>query len=203
MLACQESLGNIEFLAGIPGTIGGALRMNAGCYGTEIKDILEVAFVLNPKGKLHALTNEDMGFSYRHCSIPEDWIFIGARFKGKLGSSAAISDRMNSLIKMREQTQPVNSRTGGSTFANPPGHSAWKLIDDAGCRGLKIGDAQMSELHCNFMINTGTASAEDLESLGEEVRTRVLATSGIQLDWEIKRLGLNRVFEEQKQIKTA
>lgn len=192
MMACAEGLSGFEFLAGIPGTIGGALRMNAGCYGREIKDCLVAAFALDQDGTFHTLTPEDMGLSYRHCGIPEDWIFVGARFKGQKGNPAEIEARIRALLAEREETQPVHMRTGGSTFANPENNSAWKLIDQAGCRGLTYGGAQMSEKHCNFMINTGQATAADLETLGLIVQERVFQTSGILLRWEIKRIGQAR-----------
>lgn len=194
LVAQEEGLQNLEFLAGIPGTIGGALRMNAGCYGTEIKDILVSALAVDGQGKVHKLTPEDMGFSYRHCKIPQDWIFVGARFKAKSGDSQEIAARIENLLIEREDAQPVKSRTGGSTFANPEGYKAWELIDKAGCRGLKIGGAQVSEKHCNFLINTGDATAEDLEVLGEMVKARVLESSGIDLRWEIVRVGFNKHY---------
>ena len=194
LVAQDESLQNLESLAGIPGTIGGALRMNAGCYGTEIKDILVSALAIDGQGKIHKLTAEDMGFSYRHCEIPHDWIFVGARFKAKSGSSKEITARIENLLAEREEAQPVKSRTGGSTFANPEGLKAWEIIDKAGCRGLKIGGAQVSEKHCNFLINTGDATAEDLEILGETVRRRVKETSGVDLRWEIVRIGSSKNY---------
>ncbi len=189
-IACEENLTGLEYLCSIPGTIGGALRMNAGCYGQEVQDNLEVAFAIDGQGNFHTLTREDMGFQYRHCSIPEDWIFIGARFKVKSGSNTIIHERMQGFLAEREKTQPVKTRTGGSTFANPEGYKAWQLIDQAGCRGLKIGGAQVSELHCNFLMNVEDATGEDLEKLGQEVRQRVKQTSGISLRWEIKRVGI-------------
>jgi UDP-N-acetylmuramate dehydrogenase len=194
LVAQEEGLQNLEFLAGIPGTIGGALRMNAGCYGTEIKDILVSALAVDNQGKVHKLTPEDMGFSYRHSEIPEDWVFVGARFKAKSGNSQEIAARIEKLLAEREGAQPIKSRTGGSTFANPEGYKAWELIDKAGCRGLKIGGAQVSEKHCNFLINTGDATAEDLEALGETVRAGVLESSGISLRWEIVRIGFYKNY---------
>jgi UDP-N-acetylmuramate dehydrogenase len=188
-LACDEGIAGFEFLCGIPGTIGGALRMNAGAYGSDISEILVYALAVDSKGTLHRLTSQELGLSYRHCQLPKDWIFVGARLKGKKENSIEIQEKMVSFLKERERTQPVKSRTGGSTFANPEGVKAWELIDKAGCRGLKNGGAMMSELHCNFMINTGTATATDLEVLGEEVRQRVLNTTGINLRWEIERIG--------------
>lgn len=189
-LAQQHGLGGLEFLCGIPGTIGGALRMNAGAYGHEVKDVFVEATVVDENGILQKLTYEDMGFSMRHTKVPDAWIFVGAVFKGTPDDKAAIQERMDKIKTEREATQPVKSRTGGSTFVNPDGFKAWKLIDEAGCRGLKIGQAQMSELHCNFMINTGEATADELERLGEEVRSRVRENSGIELTWEIKRIGV-------------
>lgn len=191
LCACDEGLEGVEFLSGVPGTIGGALRMNAGCYGSEIKDILSVAFAMDPKGNFHKLTPEELGFSYRECALPEDWIFVGARFKLKNGKQSVIFERINRLLEERELTQPVRSRTGGSTFANPPANKAWELIDKAGCRGLQIGGAQVSEKHCNFLVNNGDATAEDIETLGEEVRRRVLEVTGVDLQWEIKRIGVS------------
>ena len=191
-IGCQEHLSGLEFLSGIPGTIGGALRMNAGCYGQEMKDCLDVAFAVDGRGKIHTLTSQDMGFQYRSCAIPEDWIFIGARLKAKSGSHHLIQARIQELLMAREKAQPVKTRTGGSTFANPTGYKAWQLIDQAGCRGLTYGGAQVSQLHCNFLMNTGAATAQDLETLAEHVRTRVQQTSGIHLTWEIKRVGARR-----------
>tara|TARA_R110002095_G_scaffold205759_3_gene189332 strand:- start:1417 stop:2373 length:957 start_codon:yes stop_codon:yes gene_type:complete len=188
-IAAEEGLKGLDFFCGIPGTIGGGLRMNAGCYGTEVKDILEAAFVLDPKGKLHTLTPDDLGYTYRHCGLPENWIFIGARFKAPSGNKKRIQESIQTLLAQREATQPIRSKTGGSTFANPVGHKAWELIDQAGCRGLKIGGAQVSEKHCNFLINFDNATAFDLEELGETVKKRVKDKSGIDLRWEIQRIG--------------
>lgn len=189
LCSVEASLTGFEFLCGIPGTLGGALRMNAGAYGSEISQVLVEARAVDPKGKLHFLMPEDMNLTYRHCGVPKDWIFVGATLRGMAGNSLESAEKIKELLKTRETTQPVHSRTGGSTFANPEGLSAWKLIDQAGCRGLQIGAARMSDLHCNFMINTGGATAEDLEALGEEVQRRVLETSGFSLRWEIERLG--------------
>lgn len=198
-LSCEAEISGFEFLCGIPGTIGGALRMNAGAYGADISQILVYALVVDPKGKLHRLTPQDLGLSYRHCDLPKDWIFVGARLKGDVGRAQDIQDKISSFLAERERTQPVKLRTGGSTFANPEGTKAWELIEKAGCRGLKKGGAMMSELHCNFMINTGTATASDLEALGEEVRQRVLAATGIELKWEIERMGVeNQSFSGEK-----
>lgn len=179
----------LEFLVGIPGTIGGALRMNAGAYGAEIKDVFESATAIDGSGALKTLNLEDMGFAYRHSDIPDDFIFTSAVLKGAPGDEAEIQKRMTDIQASREATQPVRERTGGSTFANPDGYKAWELVDQAGCRGLRIGDAMVSDAHTNFLINIGNARAQDLELLGEEVRRRVLERSGIELKWEIRRVG--------------
>jgi UDP-N-acetylmuramate dehydrogenase len=179
----------LAFLSGIPGTIGGALRMNGGAYGGETKDIIVEARGVDRQGNLHNFSNGEMGFSYRHCGIGDDVIFTTAVLQGKPGEPEKIATEMAAIKKKREASQPRN-RTGGSTFKNPPGQSAWKLVDDAGCRGLTIGGAQVSELHSNFLINLGGASANDIETLGETVRERVKAHSGIDLEWEIKRVGV-------------
>lgn len=189
-LAAENGIAGLEFLRGIPGTIGGALRMNAGCYGREIKDILVEAIALDGQGNRHVLTAADMVFEYRKSGVPEDFVFVSAVLEGQKDDPEAVRARMEKLLGDREQTQPVRTRTGGSTFKNPPGQKAWQLIDEAGCRGLKHGEAQVSELHCNFLINTGNASASDIESLGEDVRARVKAKSGVSLEWEIKRVGV-------------
>lgn len=192
--ACEHGIGGLEFLCGIPGTIGGALRMNAGAYGSDISKILVHALAIDPKGCIHRLMPEELGLSYRHCSLPKDWIFIGARFKGELANSKEISEKMSGMLSEREKTQPVKSRTGGSTFANPEGTRAWELIDKAGCRGLRKGDAMISELHTNFMVNLGNAKASDLEELGEEVRKRVFEMFGVDLRWEIEKIGHDEDF---------
>lgn len=189
-LAQEHGLAGLEFLSGIPGTIGGALRMNAGAYGREIKDVLVSARVMDLEGHIHTLTPEQMRFGYRRThGVPEGWIFLGCTLRGQAGDKAAIASEMERIAEARGTTQPIRSRTGGSTFKNPEGHKAWQLVDAAGCRGLTIGGAQMSELHCNFMLNTGDATAYDLEALGEEVRRRVKVHSGIELEWEIRRIG--------------
>ena len=188
--AREAGLAGLEFLCGVPGTTGGALRMNAGAYGGEVKDVLRRAWALDPSGELHELTDRDMGFSYRHCGVPEDWIFTEAEFEGRPGDLAEIAARMAEIGESRFDSQPVRSRTGGSTFANPEGGKAWQLIDAAGCRGMRIGGAMVSEQHCNFLINTGDATAADIEGLGEEVRRRVRENSGIELRWEIRRIGV-------------
>lgn len=190
-LARDAGVAGLEFLSGIPGTIGGALRMNGGAYGREVKDVLVAAQAVDRQGNLHTIANEAMGFTYRHAAVPDDFIFTGAVLEGSQDDPLAIARRMAEISDKRGDSQPVRSRTGGSTFKNPPGdRKAWQLIDEAGCRGLRIGDAQVSEKHCNFLLNLGSASAADLEELGEEVRRRVLETSGVSLEWEIKRIGV-------------
>ncbi|MEM0908834.1 MAG: UDP-N-acetylmuramate dehydrogenase [Pseudomonadota bacterium] len=188
--AADASIAGLEFFRGIPGAIGGALKMNAGAYGGETKDRLISARAVDRDGKVHTLTNADFGFAYRHSSVPADFIFTEATFEGVPGDRATILKAMDEITDKREETQPVKSRTGGSTFKNPPGGKAWQLIDAAGCRGLIVGGAQMSELHCNFMLNLGSATGEDLERLGETVRGRVRAHAGVSLSWEIKRIGV-------------
>ena len=191
--AAQEAgIAGLSFLRGIPGSVGGALRMNGGAYGGEAKDVLVEARGVDRGGNVRTYTNADMNFSYRHCGVADDVIFTQALFAGRPGDAAAIAAEMNKITESREATQPVKSRTGGSTFKNPPGHKAWQLVDAAGCRGLRIGDAQVSEMHCNFLINLGSATAADIESLGEIVRERVKKNSGIDLAWEIKRVGVPR-----------
>lgn len=189
LYAAEIGLGGLEFLSGIPGTIGGAVKMNAGAYGTETKDVLLWAEVLTPQGDLHKLTPQDLAFTYRHSALQEGWIVVRACLEGHPEEPNAIHARIAEIKKARAETQPVREKTGGSTFKNPENASAWKLIDDAGCRGLTWGGAKMSELHCNFMINFQNATALDLENLGEEVRSRVFKKSGILLEWEIKRVG--------------
>lgn len=189
LAAAKAGLAGLEFLTGIPGTIGGALRMNAGAYGREIKDILVAARAVDRSGRIHEISAGDMGLTYRHSSAPGDWIFTEARLTGTPGQAADIRAAMDEIDRTRAEAQPLKTRTGGSTFKNPPNEKAWQLIDRAGCRGLRIGDAQVSEKHCNFLLNTGQARAADIEALGEEVRRRVLETTGHSLEWEIKRLG--------------
>ncbi len=189
--ALEQSIDALTFLRGIPGTIGGALRMNAGAYGGEIKDILVEARAVDRSGNIHVLSNADMKFTYRHCGAPEDLVFTEALFQGRAGKPAEIAAAMDKITEAREATQPVKSRTGGSTFKNPPGNKSWQLIDKAGMRGFAVGPAKVSELHCNFLINEGGATAAEIEELGETVRAKVKATSGIDLDWEIKRIGLS------------
>jgi UDP-N-acetylmuramate dehydrogenase len=189
--AAQEAgIAGLSFMRGIPGGIGGALRMNGGAYGRETKDALIEARGVDRQGKIHVFTNGDMRYTYRHCGAPDDVIFTQALFQGEPGDRAIIAAEMDKITEAREATQPIKSRTGGSTFKNPDGHKAWQLIDAAGCRGLLVGDAQVSELHCNFLINRGNATAHDIETLGETVRKRVKETSGVTLDWEIKRIGV-------------
>lgn len=187
--ARDAGLAGLEFLSGIPGTIGGALRMNAGAYGGEMADILLSCEAVDPQGDVHRLGPDDMGFGYRHCGLPEDWIFTGAVMHATPGDRAAIAARMSEIRRNRESSQPMRTRTGGSTFRNPNGHVAWQLVDEAGCRGLARGGAKVSDKHTNFLINTGDATAGDLESLGEEIRARVKSGSGIDLHWEIRRIG--------------
>jgi UDP-N-acetylmuramate dehydrogenase len=189
--AAQEaSIAGLSFLRGIPGSIGGALRMNGGAYGGETKDVLVEARGVDRSGRIVTFTNADMHYTYRHCGAPEDVIFTQALFQGRAGDPAVIAAEMDKITESREATQPIKNRTGGSTFKNPPGHKAWQLIDAAGCRGLVVGGAQVSTMHCNFLINLGSATAADIESLGETVRARVKANSGVDLDWEIKRIGV-------------
>jgi UDP-N-acetylmuramate dehydrogenase len=198
LAALRDSVAGLEFLSGIPGTIGGALRMNAGAYGRETKEVLIAADVLFRDGTVKQMTPAEMGLSYRHNNLPNDVIFLGGTLRGEKGDAHAIEVKMNEIKTKRAESQPIRSKTGGSTFANPvapegavpKSYSGWKVIHAAGCRGLTLGGAQMSEMHANFMINTGGATAADLERLGEEVRKRVAAHSGIKLRWEIKRIGV-------------
>ena len=188
--AANAGLAGLEFLVGIPGTIGGALTMNAGCYGRETKDVLVSATGFDRTGAFRIWENQDFGFTYRHTVVPENGMFwTQAVFRGTPDDPEAVKARMAEISSRRETTQPIREKTGGSTFKNPPGHSSWKLVDDAGWRGKLYGGAKFSELHSNFMINTGEATAADLEGLGEAVRADVLAKTGVQLDWEIKRIG--------------
>ncbi|MEQ8195643.1 MAG: UDP-N-acetylmuramate dehydrogenase, partial [Rhodospirillales bacterium] len=184
--ARDANIAGLEFLRGIPGTVGGALRMNAGAYGVEMKDVTAAARALDADGVAHDLDSAALGFTYRRCAVAEDWIFVAAVLKGRPGKRADIAERMAGIQAEREETQPLRTPTGGSTFKNPNGEKAWELIDRAGCRGLRRGGAMVSDKHCNFLINTGGASAADLEGLGEEVRRRVFETSGVTLEWEIR-----------------
>jgi UDP-N-acetylmuramate dehydrogenase len=187
--AAKAGIAGLEFYVGVPGSIGGALTMNAGCYGSETKDALVEARALDRRGNVRVLTNADFAFTYRRNALSEPLIFLDATYQGKPDEPAAIEERMAQITAQRENSQPIREKTGGSTFQNPPGHSSWKLIDDAGLRGYRRGGAQVSEKHCNFLINTGEATAADIEGLGEEVRAKVKARSGIDLHWEIKRVG--------------
>jgi UDP-N-acetylmuramate dehydrogenase len=187
--ARDAGIAGLAFFSGIPGAIGGALRMNGGAYGGETKDVLVEARGLDRQGNVRTFSNAEMGFSYRHCGVADDVIFTGAVFQGRAGDVAQINAEMDVIKNKREASQPRN-RTGGSTFKNPPGHKSWELIDAAGCRGLTVGGAQVSPLHCNFLINLGHASARDIETLGETVRERVKTHSGVELEWEIKRIGV-------------
>jgi UDP-N-acetylmuramate dehydrogenase len=189
LTAADAGLGGLEFLSGIPGSIGGSLRMNAGAYGREIKDVFVSATALDRHGRSHTVDCKTLGLSYRHSDVDPNWVFVEARLRGAPGDRAAIAHRLYEMRAAREATQPVRARTGGSTFKNPPGDSAWRLIDAAGCRGLTRGGAMVSPLHTNFLINTGTATGADLEGLGEELRRRVRDTSGVLLEWEIERIG--------------
>jgi UDP-N-acetylmuramate dehydrogenase len=193
--ALDRGIAGLTFLRGIPGTIGGALRMNGGAYGGETKDVLVEAHGVDRGGRKIVLANRDMQYAYRHCGAPEDLIFTAALLQGEAGDAAEISAAMDEITNRRESTQPVRTRTGGSTFKNPPGHKAWQLIDKAGLRGFAIGPAKVSELHCNFLINEGGATAEQLEELGETIRRRVKESSGIELEWEIKRIGNRRAMQ--------
>jgi len=193
--AAKAGIAGLEFYAGIPGTIGGALRMNAGCYGAETKDVLVEAVAIDRRGRRQVMKSEDFGYRYRGSDAPDDLIFTQAVFKGEADDTAAITERMKAITAKREESQPIREKTGGSTFKNPDqiqsgGRSAWQVIDAAGGRGFQIGGAQMSEKHCNFMINTGNASAADLEALGETIREKVFTSEGGKLEWEVKRIGV-------------
>lgn len=187
--AAEAGIEGLAFYRGIPGCVGGALRMNAGAHGGETTDVLVEARGVDRAGGLRTFSHADMGFSYRHSSAPDDVIFTSALFQGRPGASADILAEMERIMAAREAAQPIREKTGGSTFKNPKPDSAWKLIDAAGCRGLVVGDAQVSEMHCNFLINRGSATAADIEGLGEEVRRRVREKTGVELQWEIRRIG--------------
>jgi len=189
-MAQQSAIAGLAFLRGIPGAIGGALRMNGGAYGRETKDVVIEVRGVDRQGRVHLFANGDMHYSYRHCGLSENIIFTEALFQGMPGDAQTIAAEMEKITEARETTQPIKTRTGGSTFKNPPGHKAWKLIDGAGCRGMRLGNAQVSELHCNFLLNLGGASAAEIENLGEIVRKRVKEHSGVELEWEIKRIGV-------------
>ena len=188
--ARDAGIAGLEFLRGIPGTVGGFVRMNGGAYGREVADILVSADVLLRSGERVTLPVQALGYTYRHSDLPEGAIVIAATLKGVPGNPAAIQAEMDRIAEARESSQPLRTKTGGSTFKNPPGHKAWQLVDDAGCRGLKLGGAQVSDKHTNFLINSGTATSAEIEALGEEVRARVKAKSGVTLDWEIQRVGV-------------
>jgi UDP-N-acetylmuramate dehydrogenase len=188
--AADAGIAGLSFYRGIPGCVGGALRMNGGAHGRETKEVVVEARAVDRKGEVHVLKVAELRYEYRHCGAPEDFIFTEALFQGEPGEPAKILAEMEDIAAYREEVQPIKSRTGGSTFKNPPGKKAWQLIDAAGCRGLMVGDAKVSEMHCNFLINEGKATGADLEELGETVRARVKETSGVELEWEIKRLGI-------------
>lgn len=188
-VAADNGIAGFSFYRGIPGVIGGALRMNAGANGGETKDHLLEVRAVNRQGEVVSLSNTEMGYSYRHSSAPDDLIFTSALYEGTAGDPVALKAEVEEVARYREEKQPTRERTGGSTFKNPDGHSAWKLVDEAGCRGLRIGGAQVSEKHCNFLLNVENATGYELELLGETVRKRVVETSGVRLEWEIKRLG--------------
>jgi UDP-N-acetylmuramate dehydrogenase len=187
--ARDAGIARLEFLRGIPGTVGGFVRMNGGAYGREVKDILVSATLSLRSGEIEEWTLEQLGYSYRHSDVPQGAVVVGATFRGAPGDAAKIGAEMDRIAAAREETQPIRSRTGGSTFKNPPGHKAWALIDAAGCRGMTLGGAQVSEKHCNFLLNLGSATSADIEALGEEVRRRVRVRTNIALEWEIQRIG--------------
>lgn len=189
--ARDSGIAGLEFLRGIPGTAGGAVRMNGGAYGRETRDILVEATLVLRDGSVETWPVDRLGYTYRHSEIPEGAVVVEALFQGEAGDPSAIGAEMDRIAAEREASQPLRSRTGGSTFKNPPGTKAWKLIDDAGCRGLRIGDAQVSEKHCNFLLNLGNATSAQIEALGEEVRRRVFEHSGVRLEWEIQRVGVS------------
>jgi len=188
--ARDAGIGGVEFLRSIPGTVGGFVRMNGGAYGREVKDILVDCAIVLRSGRRRTLALDELGYTYRHSELPEGCVVIAATFRGHEAEPAKIQAEMDRIAAAREESQPLRSRTGGSTFKNPPGTKAWQLIDHAGCRGLTMGDAQVSEKHCNFLLNLGAARASEIEELGEEVRRRVRADSGIELEWEIQRVGI-------------
>src|SRR5690606_25727812 len=187
--ARDAGIAGLEFLRGIPGTVGGFVRMNGGAYGREVADVLVDCDVALADGTLIRVPGSDLNYTYRHSDLPEGAVVVAARLRGTPGDPAAIGAEMERIARAREETQPLRSKTGGSTFKNPPGDRAWRLVDAAGCRGLKVGDAQVSEKHANFLINTGSATSADIESLGEEVRRRVSQSQGVTLEWEIQRVG--------------
>jgi UDP-N-acetylmuramate dehydrogenase len=188
--ARDAGIGGVEFLRSIPGTVGGFVRMNGGAYGREVKDVLVEAEVVLRSGERRTLSLPELGYTYRHSALPDGAIVVGATFRGQPEEPAVVQAEMDRIAAEREASQPLRSKTGGSTFKNPQGHKAWQLVDQAGCRGLTRGDAQVSEKHCNFLLNLGAASSADIEALGEEVRTKVKAQSGVTLEWEIQRVGM-------------
>jgi UDP-N-acetylmuramate dehydrogenase len=188
--ARDAGIAGVEFLRSIPGTVGGFVRMNGGAYGREVKDILVECEVVLRSGEVRTLGADELGYTYRHGELPDQAVVVSATFRGKRGEPAAIQAEMDRIAQSREESQPLRSRTGGSTFKNPPGHKAWALIDAAGCRGLVHGGAQVSEKHCNFLLNLGEATSSDIEELGEEVRRRVRNKTNIMLEWEIQRVGV-------------
>jgi UDP-N-acetylmuramate dehydrogenase len=190
--AADAGIAGLSFYRGIPGCVGGALRMNGGAHGRETREVVVEARAVDREGKVHVFPVAELHYEYRHCGVPDDLIFTEALYQGEPGEPAKILAKMDGIAAYREQAQPIKSRTGGSTFKNPPGKKAWQLIDAAGCRGLAVGDAKVSEMHCNFLINEGNATGADIEKLGETVRARVKETSGVELEWEIKRLGVPR-----------
>lgn len=190
--ARDAGIAGLEFLRGIPGTVGGAVRMNAGAYGRDVSDLLVEATLVLRNGQVERWQASQLGYRYRHSDVPAGAVVVEALFEGTPGDKATIGAEMDRIAAEREASQPLRSRTGGSTFKNPDGDKAWRLVDDAGCRGLQIGDAQVSEKHCNFLLNLGQASAADIETLGEEVRRRVKAKSGVELEWEIQRVGVTK-----------
>lgn len=187
--ARDAGIAGLEFLRGIPGTVGGFVRMNGGAYGREVADVLLACDLVLRSGERVTMPAAALGYSYRHCDLPADAVVVSALLRGQPGERIGIQDAMDRISRSREASQPLRTKTGGSTFKNPPGHKAWELVDRAGCRGLKMGGAQVSEKHCNFLINADNASAAEIEALGEAVRARVLAATGVQLEWEIQRVG--------------
>ena len=187
--ARDAGVAGLEFMRGIPGTVGGFVRMNGGAYGTEVADVLVDCTVIMPNGECHTLPASDLQYSYRHSALPEGAVVVSARFKGESGDPEVIGAKMDEIAEARENSQPLRTKTGGSTFKNPPGEKAWQLVDAAGCRGLKMGGAQVSEKHTNFLLNVDNATSADIEGLGEEVKRRVYENSGIELEWEIQRVG--------------
>ncbi|QZD94841.1 UDP-N-acetylmuramate dehydrogenase [Qipengyuania gelatinilytica] len=187
--ARDAGVAGLEFMRGIPGTVGGFVRMNGGAYGTEVADVLVDCTLIMPNGECHTLPASDLQYSYRHSALPEGAVVVSARFKGEPGDPEVIGAKMDEIAEARENSQPLRTKTGGSTFKNPPGEKAWQLVDAAGCRGLKMGGAQVSEKHTNFLLNVDNATSADIEGLGEEVKRRVYENSGIELEWEIQRVG--------------